>query len=137
MYEWASLHTMALVSVALQFGGMAYFAFIFTPMVFKFLDTNEASLFLRKVFPGYYRLNAAIAIAPALFLIPEPSFHIEVGTMLAVAATFLFSGRVIVPMANTARDASNVKKFKNIHRISVLIYVAQFIAVLVILIRLG
>ena len=106
MFEWISLHVLALIGVALQFGGMAYFAFMFTPMVFKFVDREDAAIFLRQVFPVYYRINAVIAIIPALLLIPGHSYEIEVGTMLVVAAAFLFAARVIVPMANKAREDS-------------------------------
>jgi hypothetical protein len=137
MFEWISLHVLALIGVALQFGGMAYFAFLFTPMVFKFVDREDAAIFLRQVFPVYYRINAVIAIIPALLLIPGHSYEIEVGTMLVVAAAFLFAARVIVPMANKAREENNDAKFKAVHRISVIIHMVQFIAVLVILIRLA
>ncbi len=137
MFEWINLHVLALIGVALQFGGMAYFAFMFTPMVFKFVDREDASKFLRQVFPVYYRSNAVISIIPALLLIPGHSYEIEVGTMLAVAAAFLFAARVIVPMANKAREEGNDAKFKAVHRVSVLIHMIQFIAVLVILIRLA
>jgi hypothetical protein len=49
----------------------------------------------------------------------------------------LFAARVIVPMANKAREENNDARFKTVHRVSVLIHMIQFIAVLVILIRLA
>lgn len=137
MFEWANLHVLAIVGVALQFGGMAYFAFLFTPLVFKFNEREDAAVFLRKVFPVYYRVNAVIAIIPALLLMPAQSYGIEIGTMLAVAMAFLFAARVIVPMANVAREEGNDGKFKVVHRVSVIIHMIQFVAVLVILIRLA
>ncbi|MBT3990936.1 MAG: DUF4149 domain-containing protein [Rhodospirillaceae bacterium] len=137
MFEWLNLHVLALIAVALQFGGMAYFAFLFTPMVFKFVDREDASKFLRQVFPVYYRTNAVISILPALLLIPGQSYEVEVGTMLAVAAGFLFAARVIVPMANKAREESNDAKFKAVHRSSVILHMIQFVAVVVILVRLA
>jgi len=136
MFEWASLHVFATAGVALQFGGMAYFAFIFSPMIFKFMVPEEASRFLRQIFPAYYRLSAAISIFPALMLIPVQSYHIEVGTLLAVAVIFLFAARVLVPMSNAARDANNVSKFKIVHRISVSIYMVQWVAIFIVLIKL-
>lgn len=137
MPDWINLHVLALIAVALQFGGMAYFAFMFTPMVFKYVDREDAAHFLRQVFPVYYRSNAVIAILPALALIPGQSYEIEVGTMLAIAASFLFSARVFVPMAAKAREENNDAKFKMIHRASVILHMIQFVAVLVILIRLA
>ena len=136
MFEWVSLYNFAIIGLALQFGGMAFFAFIFSPMIFKFLASDEASKFMRRLFPAYYRLSAAISIFPALMLIPVQSYHIEVGTLLAVAAIFLFAARVLVPLSNAARDADNIKKFKIVHRFSVIIYMLQMIAILIVLIRL-
>jgi hypothetical protein len=136
MFEWVSLYNFAIIGLSLQFGGMVYFAFIFSPMIFRFMDSEEASKFLRRMFPVYYRLSVAISIFPALMLIPVQSYHIEVGTLLAVAAVFLVAARVLVPLSNTARDENKVKKFNFIHRLSVSIYMIQMIAILAILIRL-
>lgn len=136
MFEWVNLYNFAIIGLSLQFGGMVYFAFIFSPMIFKFMDSEEASKFLRRMFPVYYRLSAAISIFPALMLIPVQSYHIEVGTLLAVAAIFLFAARVLVPLSNNARDENKVKKFNTIHRLSVSIYMVQMLAILAILIRL-
>ena len=136
MFEWVSLYNFAIMGLSLQFGGMAYFAFIFSPMIFKFMDSEEASKFLRRMFPVYYRLSAAVSIFPALMLIPVQSYHLEVGTLLAVAVIFLFAARVLVPLSNAARDENKVKKFNIIHRLSVSIYMIQMIAILAILISL-
>jgi len=136
MFEWVSLYNFAIIGLAFQFGGMAFFAFIFSPMIFKFLAPDAASKFLRRLFPAYYRLSAAISIFPALMLIPVQSYHIEVGTLLAVSAIFLFGARILVPLSNAARDADNITKFKIVHRFSVTIYVLQMIAILIVLIRL-
>ena len=136
MFEWVSLSNFAIIGLSLQFGGMVYFAFIFSPMIFKFMDSEESSKFLRRMFPVYYRLSAAISIIPAVMLIPVHSYHVEVGALLAVAAIFLFAARVLVPLSNTARDENRVKRFNIIHRLSVSLYMIQMIAILVILIRL-
>ena len=66
MFEWLSFQNFAIIGVAFQFGGMAFFAFIFSPMIFKFMASDQASKFLRQVFPIYYRLSAGISIFPAL-----------------------------------------------------------------------
>jgi hypothetical protein len=136
MFEWVSLYNFAIIGLALQFGGMAFFAFIFSPMIFKFLTSDEASKFLRRLFPAYYRLSAAISIFPALMLITVQSYRIEVGTLLVVSAIFLFAARILVPLSNAARDSDNIKKFKIVHRFSVVIYMLQMTAILIILIRL-
>ena len=136
MFDWVSLQNLAVIGVAFQFGGMAFFAFVFSPMIFKFLDSDQASKFLRQLFPIYYRLSAGISIFPALMLIPLPFHHLEVGILLGIAAIFLFAARVLVPLSNAARDSNNDRKFKFIHRSSVSIYMLQWVALGAVLIRL-
>jgi hypothetical protein len=136
MFEWLSFQNFAIIGVAFQFGGMAFFAFIFSPMIFKFMASDQASMFLRQVFPIYYRLSAGISIFPALMLIPLPFYHLEVGILLCVAAVFLFAARILVPMSNKARDENSDVKFKIIHRTSVLIYMLQWVALFIVIIRL-
>ena len=137
MLDYFNLHVLALVAVAAQFGGMGFFAFLFTPLVFKYTEREDAAQFLRKVFPVYHRVNAGLAIVPALLLMPGQSYAVELVTMLSVAAAFLFAARVLVPAANMAREAGDTKKFSRVHRGSVILHMIQWIAVAVILIRLA
>ena len=110
---------------------------MFTPLVFRFNEREDASLFLRQVFPVYYRVNAGLAIVPALLLAPGQSYAVELVTMLSVAATFLISARFIVPAAARGREAGEAGKFRIVHRFSVILHMAQWIAVTVILLRLA
>jgi len=137
MFDWLNLHVLALVAVAAQFGGMGFFAFLFTPMVFKFVEGEDAAKFLRQVFPVYHRVMAAAAVVPALFLMPGQSYLVELSAMLGVAVVFLFAARVLVPAANRAREAGDKRKFSLVHRVSVILHMIQWIAVTVVLVRLA
>ena len=137
MFDWLNFHTLALVTVAAQFGGMGFFAFLFTPMVFKVIDREDAANFFRQIFPIYYRIMACAAIVPSLLLMPEQTYDVEVATLLTVAGVFVFTARVMVPMANKAREHNNSKKFSNVHRISVVLHSLQFIAITITLVRLA
>ena len=131
------MHVLALVFVAAVFGGMGFFAFLFTPMVFKFCEREDAAQFLRQVFPVYHRVMAVMSIPPAVALMPGRSYQVEVITMLAVAAFFVVAARILVPAVNSAREAGDTGKFAKVHRISVILHMLQFLAVTVVLIRLA
>jgi len=137
MLDYFTLHVLALIFVAALFGGMAFFAFLFTPLVFKFVEREDAAKFLRQVFPDYHRVMAGMAIIPALILVAGHAYMVEVVSLLAVAAAFLFAARVLAPMANTAREAGDTKKFSMVHRVSVILHMIQFIVVFVMFIRLA
>ncbi|NQV57101.1 MAG: DUF4149 domain-containing protein [Rhodospirillales bacterium] len=137
MFNWLNLHILALVAVAAQFGGMAFFAFLFTPLVFRYMEREDASKFLRRVFPVYYRAMAVTAVVPALLLMVGQTYVTEISVMLGVAITMLFAARIIVPAANRAREAGDDAKFKLVHRGSVILHMIQWIAVTVVLIHLA
>ena len=113
MLDWFNLQTQALVAVAAQFGGMGFFALLFVPMVFKFIDQEAAAHFMRQIFPIYYQVMACAAILPSLLLIPEQTYTVEVATLLAVASVFIFTTRFWAPKANEAEKkyASHSRNF--------------------------
>ena len=87
------------------------------PVVFKVLDSQNASKFLRKVFPRYYLLLFLITLVALLisFL-----FFKKLDVYLAsVAAVFAILGYLIIPITNSARDRGWDKLFKWLHNFSV------------------
>lgn len=117
---------------ALILGGMAFFAFVYAPLIFRKLPADVAAGFIRQVFPVYYQSLAVLSVLAAALL-----WHRREGAVLAgVGALFLFSLLWLMPRINAARDASRAgaadagSKFALLHRTSVLINGAQMIAVL-------
>ena len=87
------------------------------PVVFKVLDSQNASKFLRKVFPRYYLLLFLITLVALLisFLFFK-KFDVY---MASVAAVFAILGYLIIPITNSARDRGWDKLFKWLHNFSV------------------
>ena len=87
------------------------------PVVFKVLDNQNASKFLRKIFPRYYLLLFLITILALLisFLFFN-KFDIYVAL---VAVSFSFLGYIIIPLTNIARDNGWNSLFKWLHNLSV------------------
>ena len=73
MLDWLSLTLLAALTAALLFGGMVYFAILFTPLTFRLLPRETAGAFLRQVFPAYYLSGALLAGLAELFALwPRP-----------------------------------------------------------------
>ncbi len=87
------------------------------PVVFKVLDSQNASKFLRKVFPRYYLLLFLITLVALLvsFLFFK---KLDV-YMASVAAVFAILGYLIIPITNSARDRGWDKLFRWLHNFSV------------------
>lgn len=127
-----------LFATALLFGGMVFFAFIVAPNVFRALGPQHAGAFLRRLFPVYYVFGAGMAGAAAIALVPVAW---EAALVMAVVASgFVFSRQGLMPRINAYRDAelageaSAKQPFARLHRLSVVINLAQMVLVALVLV---
>ena len=87
------------------------------PVVFKVLDDQNASKFLRKIFPRYYLLLLLITL---LALLISYLFFKTFDVYIAIVAVFFsFFGYLIIPLTNIARDRGWDNLFKWLHNLSV------------------
>ena len=87
------------------------------PVVFKVLDDQNASNFLRKIFPRYYLLLFLITL---LALLISYLFFKAFDVYIAlVAASFSLLGYLIIPLTNLAKDRGWNNIFKWLHNLSV------------------
>ena len=87
------------------------------PVVFKVLDNQNASNFLRKIFPRYYILLFLISI---LALLISYLFFTNIDFYAALVAVFFsFLGFIIIPLTNSARDRGWDNLFKWLHNLSI------------------
>ena len=87
------------------------------PVVFKVLDNENASKFLRKIFPRYYLLLFLITL---LALLISYLFFKTFDIYAAIIAVFFsFLGYIIIPLTNIARDRGWDNLFKWLHNLSV------------------
>ena len=103
------------------------------PVVFKVLDDQNASNFLRKIFPRYYLLILLIALVA--LLISYLFFKTADVYFALTAVAFAFIGYVIIPLTNIARDRGWERFFKFFHNLSVLNTLVIFIVSVVQIVR--
>lgn len=103
------------------------------PVVFKVLDDQNASNFLRKIFPRYYLLLFLITL---IALLISYLFFSTIDIYIAlVAVSFSFLGYIIIPLTNIAKDRGWDSLFKGLHSLSVFNTVIIFIASIVQIVR--
>ncbi|MCW0233124.1 MAG: DUF4149 domain-containing protein [Ferrovibrio sp.] len=128
------LHAVALYATAILLGAMLFFSFIVTPVVFRALDGEHASRFLRALFPLYYLviilLGAIAALMLALVEYPLPAAALGVTAALAV-----LTRQVLIPQLDALRpgraagEAAATRAFRRLHGLSMLLNLAQMVAV--------
>ena len=105
------------------------------PVVFKVLDNENASKFLRAIFPRYYLLLFLICLVASLI---SYLWFSAIDTWIALTASMLaFIGFIIIPVTNSARDRGWNKLFKILHNISVLNTIILFIIAVAQLVRIS
>ena len=120
----------AVFALALQLGGMIFFAAVMAPMVFTKLPASEAGRFIRAVFPVYYVYVLATSVVAALALATQWD-----GAVMAVVASLtIWLRQGLMPRINALSDAARSgdlaakRRFDAAHRMSVAVNVAQIIA---------
>ena len=109
--------SLLILSYSLVLGIIFAQVLLTAPVVFKVLDNQNASIFLRKIFPRYYLL---LTLLTFIALLVSYLFFEIVDIYLALTAvSFSFLGYIIIPLTNAARDRGWDKVFKGLHNLSV------------------
>jgi len=119
--------------VSLVLGVMLFFSFVLAPMIFKVLPPDNASVFVRAIFPYYYLVNLLILSIISSFYIYYKTFVLDFYLILISALLFFFNLIYLMPKINKYKDQQNEKGFKISHFISVIINFMQLIALGIVL----
>jgi len=119
--------------VSLVLGVMLFFSFVLAPMIFKVLPPDNASVFVRAIFPYYYLVNLLILSIISSFYIYYKTFVFDFYLILISALLFFFNLVFLMPKINKYKDQQNEKGFKISHFISVIINFVQLIALGIVL----
>ena len=109
--------SLLILSYSLVLGIIFAQVLLTAPVVFKVLDNQNASLFLRKIFPRYYLLLTLLTLIA--LLISYLFFETADIYLALIAVSFSFLGYIIIPMTNAAKDRGWDKFFKVLHNLSV------------------
>ena len=108
----------ALLLLNLMIAGVIFSHLVLTtPVIFRTLDEDEASRFLRAIFPRYYLLLFLLSL-PALLILyfQDSSLNWWLGINLSAHALV---GLIVIPITNAAKDRGWDKIFSFSHGISV------------------
>ncbi|MDC0548334.1 DUF4149 domain-containing protein [Alphaproteobacteria bacterium] len=103
---------------------MIFFPVVVATSVFKVLDENQSSKFLRIFFPKYYLFGLVLSLTGLIIAIFDKN-NMSLIVFLLMIIGFLFSRQFLMPIINKAKDNNNEKKFNILHRVSVLINFIQ------------
>ena len=116
-------------------GGLIFFSIVVAPNVFISLDQKSARKFIRSIFPKLYLYAFFISITITLLIIYHGIIYSII--FFIVSSGFLFSKIFLVKWINDVSDVKQktnqqIKKFKILHSLSVLIFITQIVCMTVV-----
>ncbi len=125
------MNSLSSALVAANVGIIIFFSSIVTPIIFKKLESQQASSYLRAFFPRLYITLFTTTFIAAFTAIDKTAQAI----LITVAALFVVSFWPLTPAINSATDTGKTIKFKVLHSVSVFILIGQLVAFLFLLFK--
>ena len=121
-------------------GSMIFFVSVVSPTVFLILKNDDSSKFLRTIFPRLFFFGFILSAISALISILSNN-HLEFYSLLVISFLFILNRNFITPRINFYRDKENLgdinakKYFKLLHLISVLLFITNFLILILLLLN--
>ena len=140
MLEYQNL-SLQIINFLIPFlvGSLIFFSIVVAPNVFISLDEKSARKFIRRIFPKLYLYAFLISITIAFLIF----YHGIIFSVLffLVSLGFLFSKIFLVKWINDVSDikqktSKQIKKFKILHSLSVLIFITQIVCMTLIYLKI-
>lgn len=129
------IESIALLGIALLFGGMTLYSFAFAAFLFTSLPPEQAGTLLRKAFPHFYTWVVLTSLlAGALSWAADP---LAAALLIAIAITTVPTRQILMPAINQAQDAGEKGRFNALHGASVVITLVHIGAAAYALIRIA
>ena len=99
---------------------------IVAPVVFTTLDAENASKFLRKIFPRFFMVIFILGISA--LMVSSAILSIQGIIIAAITAISMFISYLVVPATNKARDEERSKAFRRLHTLTVVLTLFTLLA---------
>jgi len=125
------LLTVITIFPVLSLGIMLFFSFVIAPTVHKFLSAAQSGPYIRRLFPFYYIINAALALGSLIAIASLGVFNIIFYANTIILVLFALCYFYLMPAINKQKVKSN-RAFKILHGSSIAINFVQIILLILI-----
>ena len=120
------LLTVITIFPVLSLGIMLFFSFVIAPTVHKFLPTAQSGPYIRRLFPIYYIINAALALGSLIAIASLGVFNAIFYANIIILILFALCYFYLMPTINKQKIKSS-RKFKILHTSSIALNFIQII----------
>ncbi len=134
--------SVAALATAVWVGSIVFQSAIVAPSVFTALESSDASRFLRRLFPSFFRLGIVCGAIMTLgfgYLTVGSAYDAWLLALSGAMTVLAIVSLALVPRINAARDAgeAGAASFEKLHRLSVLLTVLILLAGIVVLVHIA
>ena len=101
---------------------------VFAPTIFTTLDFASAGKVLRALFPKFFRMLSLFGVLTIISLSLDEGASLPRYIIATLTIIFPLTCALLIPMTNSATDRGDQKKFKQLHKISVILTMLVLIA---------
>jgi hypothetical protein len=120
------LLTVITIFPVLSLGMMLFFSFVIAPTIHKFLPKAQSGPYIRRLFPIYYIINAALTLGSLIAIASLGVFNAIFYANAIILFFFVLSYFYLMPTINKQKIKNN-RKFKILHGSSVAINLIQIV----------
>ncbi len=130
---------LTLAAAGVWTGAILFHSAVVAPATFKVLDSNAAGLFLRRLFPSFFRFGLVCGGLMLVGLVVDATFASSVrGNALAITVAMCVLQAIclaMVPAINAARDEGEggKRRFGRLHLVNVLLTISVLVMGLVVI----
>ena len=129
------LLTVITIFPVLSLGIMLFFSFVIAPTVHKFLPTAQSGPYIRRLFPIYYIINAALTLGSLIAIASLGVFNAIFYTNAIIFVLFAVCYFYLMSKINKQKEKNN-RTFKILHMSSFVINLIQILLLLFITVLL-
>ena len=129
------LLTVITIFPVLSLGIMLFFSFVIAPTVHKFLPTAQSGPYIRRLFPIYYIINAALTLGSLITIASLGVFNAIFYTNAIIFVLFAVCYFYLMSKINKQKEKNN-RTFKILHMSSFVINLIQILLLLFITVLL-
>jgi hypothetical protein len=125
------LLTVITIFPVLSLGIMLFFSFVIAPTVHKFIPAAQSGPYIRKLFPIYYIINAALALGSLIAIASLGVFNIIFYVNTIILVLFAICYFYLIPTINKQK-VKTTRTFKILHGSSIVINFIQIVMLILI-----
>ena len=129
------LYSIAYFNSAIIIGIILFQSSLIAPSINRIINQKEASIFLRYIWPKFFLIIALLSLISFFCVFFSEINNGIIYVCLVISIITMFFCYILTPFINKAKDLSNIKLWKNLHMITIILTLLNVVLNFVVIIQ--